>query len=308
MPPTKLAVMISGRGTNLKAILDAVASNYLGRVRVDYAISNKNAPGAMYARDAGIEFLTMPQEAMRGFLLKRDIDLICLAGYDEILTSDFVDAFRWKIMNIHPSLLPSFLNTLQAQHEAVAYGVKISGVTVHFVDEGVDTGPIILQYPVSVNENDTGESLALRILEYEHIAYPKAIKLFSEGRLTVEGRKVRISRKIRIQKLIHERISGAYFEEIGVSTEMVDIIRQKCSLCAIQVKDIAPREAIIIKQEMLALGGDCAVPKDVILNMADIPTDCIVFGSLLQLHKLASRLESQPFNLPKVGTMIAEVL
>ena len=119
------------------------------------------------------------------------VGLVALSGYMRIVSPQFIRRFPGRVMNIHPALLPSFPG-LHAQKQAVLYGVKVSGVTVNFVDEGVDTGPIILQVPVAVAEEDTEESLSARILEHEHRAYPEAIRLFAEGRLRVEGRKVRI--------------------------------------------------------------------------------------------------------------------
>jgi len=124
-------------------------------------------------------------------LRERGVELVCLAGYMRIITREFIEAFPNRIMNIHPALLPSFPG-VDAQRQAWEYGVKISGCTVHFVEEGMDTGPIILQAAVPVEEDDTPETLAQRILVHEHRIYPRAIQLYAEGRLRVEGRRVRI--------------------------------------------------------------------------------------------------------------------
>jgi phosphoribosylglycinamide formyltransferase-1 len=121
----------------------------------------------------------------------RCVDLVCLAGFMRVLTPYFVRRFKHRIMNIHPALLPAFPGE-DAQKQAFEYGVKVSGCTVHFVDEGVDTGQVIVQMPVEAREDDTAEALAARILEQEHKAYPRAIQLFAEGRLQIHGRKVRV--------------------------------------------------------------------------------------------------------------------
>jgi len=123
------------------------------------------------------------------YLKEKDVDLVVLAGYMRILSSYFIKMYKNKIMNVHPALLPSFPG-LHAQRQAVEYGVKISGCTVHFVEEGVDSGPIILQKSVQVSADDTEESLAEKILKEEHRIYPRAIQLFCEGRLVIKGRKV----------------------------------------------------------------------------------------------------------------------
>lgn len=192
---TNLAVLISGRGSNLKAIIDAIQSGYLDKVDLKVVVANKHAEGLKYASEAGIPShivsrkyhpgseemdLNKHDKLVLGILEEYDIDLIALAGYDQILQKEFVNKYQGRIMNIHPSLLPSFSNTLHAQKEALDYGVKISGCTVHFVEESVDTGPIMLQRAVPVRADDTPETLSDRILKHEHVIYPEAIKLFSE--------------------------------------------------------------------------------------------------------------------------------
>lgn len=196
----RIGVLISGRGSNLQAIIDAAERGELD-ARVAVVISNKDdAPGLERARRHGIEALTIPsrgrpreefEREVGDELERRGVELVCLAGFMRVLSPYFIRRFRNRIMNIHPALLPSFPGE-EAQRQALEHGVKVSGCTVHFVDEGVDTGPIIVQIPVSVEESDTVETLAGRILEQEHRAYPLAIRLFSEGRLVVDGRRVRV--------------------------------------------------------------------------------------------------------------------
>jgi len=192
---TNLAILISGRGSNLKAIIDAIQSGYLAKVDLKVVVANKYAEGLKYASEAGIPAhivsrkyhpgseerdLNKHDKLVMDILEEYDIDLIALAGYDQILQKEFVNKYLGRIMNIHPSLLPSFKNTLHAQEEALDYGVKISGCTVHFVVESVDTGQILIQRAVPVRDDDTPETLADRILKHEHVIYPEAIKLFSE--------------------------------------------------------------------------------------------------------------------------------
>lgn len=199
----KLAVLASGRGTNFQAIIDACER---GQIDAEVALvvsDNPEAYALERARRHGIKALYIPPgKSKTGLDPEREqeyietikqhgVDLVCLAGFMRVVPPNFVEAFRWRMINIHPSLLPSFRG-LEAQEQAWEYGVKIAGCTVHFVDEGVDTGPVILQAAVPVMEEDTPESLAARVLEQEHRIYPQAIQLFAEGRLVVEGRRVRI--------------------------------------------------------------------------------------------------------------------
>ena len=195
-----IGVLISGRGSNLQAIIDAVSRGEItGRIAV--VISNKaDAYGLERARKAGIESMCIPSKGkersdfereLAEALESRGVELVCLAGFMRVLSPYFIRRFKNRTINIHPALLPSFPGE-DAQGRAFDYGVKVSGCTVHFVDEGVDTGQVIVQVPVEVREDDTADALATRILEQEHKAYPRAIQLFAEGRLQVAGRKVRI--------------------------------------------------------------------------------------------------------------------
>ncbi len=195
----KLAVLVSGRGSNLQAIIDSIERNALD-VQLSLVLSNvKDALALQRAEKHGIETIfidpaTSPNRkafdrAMIDKLKEMSVDLICLAGYMRILGKEFIQAFSTRIINIHPSLLPAFPG-LDAQKQAIEYGVKLSGCTVHFVDEGIDSGPIILQTAVPVYDHDSEDSLAQRILEQEHILYPKAIKLIAEKKLNLNGRTV----------------------------------------------------------------------------------------------------------------------
>lgn len=197
----RVAVLLSGRGSNFRALHDAMQE---GRINADIVLvfSNKaDAPGLQIARERGLETLYLDpkafpsreayDEAIVEELKKREVDLVCLAGYMKIITPLFCQAFRNRIMNIHPALLPSFPG-LHAQKQAVDWGVRYSGATVHFVWEEVDAGPIILQAVVPVYQDDTEETLAERILKEEHKIYPEAVRLYFEGKLEVRGRKVYI--------------------------------------------------------------------------------------------------------------------
>ena len=199
--PLRLAVLASGRGSNLQAIIDAIEEGRLKAV-LAVVISNKAGAEALErARKHGAPAVFLDPKATPGReaydavileqLRKHDAGLVALAGYMKIVTRVLIDAYANRIMNIHPSLLPSFPG-LKAQQQTLDWGVKVSGCTVHFVEEGVDTGPIIRQAAVPVLEGDTAESLEARILAEEHRIYPEAIQLFAEGRLTVEGRRVHI--------------------------------------------------------------------------------------------------------------------
>lgn len=196
---TKLAVLCSGRGTDLQSIIDAIKSGTL-QAEISIVITDKpNVKALERAELAGIKNICVDRKKFddradfETELLKNlaGIDLVVLAGFMRILSPEFVRKFTGRLMNIHPSLLPSFPGA-HAHRDALAYGVKVSGCTVHFVDEGTDSGPIILQAAVEVKDGDTEETLSARILEQEHIIYPKAIQLFVEGRLKIEGRHVKI--------------------------------------------------------------------------------------------------------------------
>jgi len=194
-----LAVLVSGRGSNLQAIIDAIERKEIP-AKIEVVISdNPDAFALQRARKHGIPCQVVEGKSFSSreeydrevlkVLGNYAVDLIILAGFMRVLSPLFVRAFPNRIMNIHPALLPSFPG-LKAQKKALNHGVKISGCTVHFVDEGVDTGPIIIQAAVPVYDDDTEESLSERILKEEHRIYPEAIKLFAEGRLSVEGRRV----------------------------------------------------------------------------------------------------------------------
>ena len=194
-----VAVLASGRGTNLQAILDACAQpDFPARVVVVVS-DRERAPALERARAAGVEALWLnpkdfaDREAYDATLVreldKRGVGLVCQAGWMRILSPVYVRAFQGRAMNIHPTLLPAFPG-LYPHRQVLEHGAKISGATVHFVDEGVDTGPIIVQAAVPVEPGDTEDTLAARVLTAEHRLYPAAIRLFAEGRLSIVGRKV----------------------------------------------------------------------------------------------------------------------
>jgi phosphoribosylglycinamide formyltransferase 1 len=198
----KIAVLISGRGSNMQSIVEACKRGYI-HANVSLVLSNRaEAPGLEFARSENIEAVVLPHKAFPvredydrqvvDILHQKQIDLICLAGFMRLLSSVFVTAFPNRIMNIHPALLPSFPG-LHAQRQAVEYGVKVTGCTVHFVDEGLDSGPIILQKTLEVKPDDTEETLSERLLPLEHATYVEAVKLFFENRVHVENRKVVIT-------------------------------------------------------------------------------------------------------------------
>lgn len=197
----RIGVIISGSGTNLQAIIDECEAGRMP-ARVAVVLSNKGeAYGLERARKYGIRaFHVDPAEhedfaaynrALRDKLIEHDVGLVVLAGYMRLLGVEVLRAFPGRVMNVHPALLPSFPGA-HGVPDALAYGVKVTGVTVHFADEEFDMGPIILQEAVEVREGDTEETLFPRIHEIEYRIYPKAIRLFAEGKLVVEGRKVRI--------------------------------------------------------------------------------------------------------------------
>jgi phosphoribosylglycinamide formyltransferase-1 len=202
--PASIGVLISGRGSNLQAIIDAVAGGRLD-ARIAVVISNRaEAAGLERARRAGIETLVLSHKAypdrvaydrvLASTLKERGVTLVCLAGFMRLLSAEFIAAFPHAVLNIHPSLLPAF-SGLDAQQQALAYGVKVSGATVHFVTPELDAGPIVLQAAVTIEDNDTAESLSERILEQEHRIYPEAIGLILAGGWTIDGRTVRLPRR-----------------------------------------------------------------------------------------------------------------
>ena len=198
-----LGVLASGRGSNLQAILDAIGAGRCS-ARVAVVVSDrKEATALARARRAGVAAVHVDphahadraafDRAVLDILDGHRVELVCLAGYMRLLSPGFVARYRGRILNVHPALLPAFPG-LHAQRQALEYGVKVAGATVHFVDEGVDTGPIVLQAPVPVEEDDTEETLSARIREEEHRLYPEAVRLYAEGRLEIVGRRARLVR------------------------------------------------------------------------------------------------------------------
>ena len=196
-----IAVFVSGNGTNLQAIIDEISQ---GKIKAKIALvvsDNKDAYALTRAKKAGIETFVLSPKGFKTRedydkeiikeLEKRNVGLVVLAGFMRLVSSYFVRQYKNKIFNVHPALLPSFKGT-HGIKEAFEYGMKSTGITVHFVDDELDHGPIILQETVKIKENDTLETLEERIHKIEHKLYPEAIKLFTEGKLKIEGRKVRI--------------------------------------------------------------------------------------------------------------------
>lgn len=230
---TKLGVLCSGRGTDLQSIIDAIHKGFLA-AQISIVLTDKpNVKALERAEEAGIKNICVDRKnfsdraSFEAELLKhlKGVDLVILAGFMRILSGDFVRRFEGRIMNIHPSLLPSFPGA-HAHRDVLAYGAKVSGCTVHFVDEGTDSGPIIMQAAVEVKEDDTEETLAARVLEQEHKIYPLAIKLFIEGRLKIVGRKVQIGGgKMKIKRAL-----------ISVSNKL-DVVEfaRKLSRCGVEI-------------------------------------------------------------------------
>jgi len=198
---TKIGVLASGRGSNFRALCEAAKrGGFDGKIIV--LVADQPGAGALeIAREFGVEALTMSpgdfpsreahEEGIAKALEERGVELVCLAGYMRIVGAPMLKRFFGRMLNIHPALLPCFPG-LHGQKQAVAHGVKVSGATVHFVDADCDAGPIIIQAPVPVEEGDTADTLAARILKEEHRIYPEAVKLFCEGRLKITGRRVQI--------------------------------------------------------------------------------------------------------------------
>jgi phosphoribosylglycinamide formyltransferase-1 len=194
-----LGILLSGRGSNFVAIADSIDAGRIANARIAVVISNKaEAPGIATARERGLTALVIPSKGKAreehdrevvAALKQHNVELVCLAGYMRLLSPWFVQQFPRRILNIHPSLLPAFPG-LEAQEQAFAYGVKISGCTVHFVDEELDHGAIIVQKTVSVLDGDDEHSLAVRILEQEHVAYTEAINILLGGNFDVAGRRL----------------------------------------------------------------------------------------------------------------------
>lgn len=197
----KIGILISGRGSNMVAIVEAVSSGQVPDSEVVVVISDKTgALGLQKANERGIETLVIEKNGRKradhdaeivAELKKRNVELICLAGYMRLLSAEFVQAFPNRILNVHPSLLPSFKG-LDAQRQALDYGVKVTGCTVHFVDENLDHGAIIAQKAVEVLDEDTAETLAERILEHEHALYIESIAQIVEEKIEIQGRRVLI--------------------------------------------------------------------------------------------------------------------
>jgi len=200
---TRLGILISGRGSNFEAISESVANGALREAGAEIAVvisSRANARGLETARARGLAAVSLPSKGLdrevydrmlAAELHKHAVDLVCLAGFMRLLSAGFIREFRGRILNIHPSLLPSFPG-LDAQHQALEHGVKITGCTVHFVDEDLDAGPIVIQAAVPVLDDDTVETLSARILEQEHRIYAEAIGVVIAGKYRVEGRRVRL--------------------------------------------------------------------------------------------------------------------
>jgi len=194
----RLGILLSGRGSNFLAIADAVRTGLIPQAEIAVVLSNKpDAHGLVSAREMGLTAIAIPSAGkkraehdaeMIAALTEHQVDLVCLAGYMRILSPEFVRAFPNRILNVHPALLPAFPG-LDAQQQALAYGAKVAGCTVHFVDEAVDHGAIILQRTVPVLDEDTAESLSARILEQEHLAYPEAIARVLSGAYALAGRR-----------------------------------------------------------------------------------------------------------------------
>ena len=199
-----LGILISGRGSNMESILNFLKENKITDIRPKIIISSKpEAEGLRKASKFGVPTRVVSNNSkgwdydseivnvLQEYDVNPDNGLVCLAGYMRILSSEFVKKYKMRILNIHPSLLPSFPG-LNSQKKALDYGVKVTGCTVHFVDEGLDSGPIIAQKHVPVLDDDTSETLSDRILEQEHILYPYCVQLFSENRISVQGRRVTV--------------------------------------------------------------------------------------------------------------------
>ncbi|AAK79362.1 phosphoribosylglycinamide formyltransferase-1 [Clostridium acetobutylicum] len=200
----KIAVLVSGGGTDLQSIIDAIEEGYIKNCIIEAVISDKKGAFAIErAKKHGIKSYTFDRKEYKGTvcdevlkLLYKKVDLIVLAGFLSILKGDLLNKFKNRIINIHPSLIPAFCGNgmygMKVHEKAIEYGVKISGCTVHFVDEGTDSGPIILQSAVEVLATDTPDTLQKRVLEAEHKLLPEAVKVLSEGKVQIEGRHVKV--------------------------------------------------------------------------------------------------------------------
>ena len=213
--PLRVAVLASGRGSNLQAVIDAIEAKQVQATIVAVISNKKNAVALERARKYAIKDISVDPKPFAGqpdsreaydrallaLLQELDAELVLLAGYMKIVTGVLVNAYANRMMNIHPSLLPSFPG-LDVQKKAIEWGCKLAGCTVHFVTEGVDEGPIIVQAAVPILDHDTPDSLAARILEQEHKIYPRAVQLFAEGRLRVDGRRVFIDQAVPVGEAV----------------------------------------------------------------------------------------------------------
>jgi phosphoribosylglycinamide formyltransferase-1 len=195
----RLGVLLSGRGSNFEALADSISAGRIPNAEIAIVVSNREgAPGIDRAHARGLATRVIPSKGMErepydrqvvAALREANVDLVCLAGYMRLLSPHFVAAFPQRILNIHPSLLPSFPG-LESQKQALDYGVKFAGCTVHFVDESLDAGPIVLQAVVPVEDDDTEDTLSARILKEEHRIYCEAVRIVLEGKIKLEGRRV----------------------------------------------------------------------------------------------------------------------
>ena len=195
----RIGILLSGRGSNFEALADSVAAGRIPNAEIAIVISHREgAPGVDRARARGIDARVIPSKGLEreaydrqvvAALQEKKVDLVCLAGYMRLLSPYFVQAFRGRILNIHPSLLPAFPG-LESQRQALEHGAKFAGCTVHFVDETLDAGPIILQSAVPIRDDDTVDSLSERILAEEHRIYSEAVRIVLEGRFRIDGRRV----------------------------------------------------------------------------------------------------------------------
>src|SRR5271167_152407 len=195
----RIGVLLSGRGSNFEALAESIDAGRIPNAEITMVISNKpEAPGLERAKARGIRARAIPSKGLEreaydrqvvAVLQESKVDLVCLAGYMRLLSPYFVASFPQRILNIHPSLLPSFPG-LESQRQALEYGVKVAGCTVHFVDENLDAGPIVLQAVVPVKDDDTEDSLSTKILQEEHRIYSEAVRIVLEGRYKIAGRRV----------------------------------------------------------------------------------------------------------------------
>ena len=201
----RIGVLLSGRGSNFEALADSISAGRIPNAEIAVVVSNREgAPGIDRARARGLATRVIPSKGLErepydrlvvAALREANVELICLAGYMRLLSPFFVSAFPQRILNIHPSLLPSFPG-LESQKQALDYGVKIAGCTVHFVDENLDAGPIVLQAVVPVEDSDTEDTLSARILKEEHRIYSEAVKIVLAGKFRIAGRRVLLTKEL----------------------------------------------------------------------------------------------------------------